>query len=68
MTTETPKVKRTRASRKNYQQIVEDLRTYVEISAAIMESLPTGDLPVDRDFLKGQICAFKAVLERLEGK
>ena len=73
MITETTalKAKRTRASRKNYQKIVEDLRKYAEISIAVMESPMTSPPPVIQEFqhfLNGQICALKLVLERLEGK
>ena len=61
MTEEKPK--RVRKPRRNFEKLVTDLKTYCEISIAVIESMP---IPGGSDFNSGQLAAIKAVLSRLQ--
>ena len=59
----TPKPKPTRAKRRNYEQELRSVRTYVETKLEVLrENITTDDLTT------GQIRALEGVLKRLEAK
>jgi len=58
------KPRKTRKPRRNHAKELADIQAFCKLFVEILE----GDGSTESDFQKGRIAAFRAVLERLEGK